>query len=113
MDALSVQLLLLAVAAFAGVAAALAAWHGVRVGLEEFLSGQKEEIYLEYTRRYQEIVKGLPATFFDRDESSGKSNVSDEDRRLAHTYIDLCSEEVKLRLRGMISNLVWQDWEDG
>ncbi len=74
----------------------------------------QEKTYFEYTARYLDILGRMPSSFFAT-EANGTSDISasEEVRRVVHQYVVLCSEEVKLRIRHQVEDLVWQDWEQG
>ena len=70
----------------------------------------REQTYLEYTGRYHDLLKELAPAFLNQDVNP---EVRSNHRALACVYLDLCSEEVKLRLRRRIPKRVWRDWSDG
>ncbi len=95
------------------VAAALAA---LEVTLWTYLSSRAEQVYLEYTGRYREALAELPSEFFSKGfslENVSAGNEMDKVRRAVHRYVDLCSEEVKLRIRRVVLREVWPDWHEG
>lgn len=57
-------------------------------------------LFVEYTRRYQEIILNL---------------YSKPEKRLEYTrlYFDLCGEEFYLHNEGMIDDFIWNLWVDG
>ena len=108
-----IEIVASAVAAGAAVASVWLAFRAIKLELRNFEQGQAEQMYIEYTRRYQDILKALPFGCFDPDGLTKDSTLTSEQRSTVHAYIDMCSEEVKLRLRGKIEAHVWKDWEDG
>jgi hypothetical protein len=103
MDA--VDLAAIAAAGTAAASAVIAVW-SVRKAL-------REQSYFEYTKRYHDILAMLPADFFGRPPGPEAIKERDDWRQAAHLYVDLCSEEVKLRLRRQVPRRVWRDWEEG
>jgi hypothetical protein len=91
------------------------------VALFVALKGVRDQMWLqtfaEYTRRYNEIVRELPAQA--RRPSSDFSLVTldqqERDRVLnaARSYLNLCSEEFYLHTRGRIDNETWSIWRQG
>ncbi len=57
-------------------------------------------LFVEYTRRYQEIILNL---------------YSNPGKRMEYIrlYFDLCSEEFYLHKEGMIDDYIWNLWVDG
>jgi hypothetical protein len=91
------------------------------VGVLVTLKGVRDQLWLqmfsEYTRRYQEIVRELPSESRDPD---GTFNFEQLDARekgtvlnAARGYLNLCSEEYYLFRRGRIDKETWLIWRDG
>jgi len=95
------------------VASVLAAIWALKSEAVRFKRGVSERVYLEYTGRYQSILRDLPPGFFRSFDSTAVMQLDDSIKRAVHMYVDLCSEEVKLRIREQVPDLVWNDWEDG
>jgi hypothetical protein len=67
----------------------------------------REEVFLAYTARYADLLQKLPKGFFG---SPGQQDAESADIRQIQAYVDLCSEEVKLKLRRGVPERVWEDW---
>jgi hypothetical protein len=95
------------------IAAAGAIWAGLR--------GVKNQLWLqmfgEYTRRYSEIVRDLPyesrrpKSGFDPAQLDGETRNRLENA--VRAYLNLCSEEYYLYLRGRIDKETWTIWRRG
>lgn len=57
-------------------------------------------LFIEYTRRYQEIILNL----YSNPEKKAE---------YIRLYFDLCSEEYYLHKEGMIDDYIWNLWVDG
>ena len=101
-----------AIAAISSSVVAAVALYALLVEARRFRQDVSEQVYLEYTRRYGEILNGLPPSFF-RTAKDARIQLTDENKNAVHRYVDLCSEEVKLKLRNKIPDIVWKDWEAG
>src|SRR2546422_9587327 len=77
----------------------------------------KEQVYLEYTERYRQILGSLPPGALTMEfDVDGTREDSPEWQRivvLLNQYFDLCSEEFKLNQRGLVTEEVWSDWLEG
>jgi hypothetical protein len=66
--------------------------------------------FVDYTKRYQEIIINLPENINSRDFKY--KNLSDKDRdktlRLMRAYFDLCSEEFYLYENKHIDSYIWE-----
>lgn len=71
--------------------------------------------FVEYTRRYQEIMIALPFEVFKNDFDSAK--LKEEDQKIIRTqmilYFTLCSEEFDLKNERLIKKRIWKIWEEG
>jgi hypothetical protein len=91
------------------------------VALFVALKGVRDQMWLqtfaEYTRRYNEIVRELPAQSRrpGSDFSLATLNQNDRDRvvNAARSYLNLCSEEFYLHSRGRIDDSTWDIWKQG
>ncbi len=85
------------------------------------LKGVRDQLWLhtfsEYTRRYSDIVQGLPAESRRPGShfSLEKLEPSERGRVLnaARGYLNLCSEEFYLHERGRIDDTTWAIWRQG
>jgi len=75
----------------------------------------KLQNFIEYTKRYQEIVlnfpEGINRSDFVIDELEAKER--DKTMRYMRAYIDLCFEEYTLHEKGFIDDDLWSIWEGG
>ena len=76
----------------------------------------KLQNFIEYTKRYQEIVLNFPeginrSSFVIRDISPQQEH--DKTMRYMRAYIDLCFEEYTLHEKGFIDDDLWSIWEGG
>lgn len=71
--------------------------------------------FLDYTKRYQEIISHFPKEVIDEDFDL--SSLSDDSRdnilRYMLMYFDLCYEEYSLYKLGFINLKLWELWESG
>jgi hypothetical protein len=71
------------------------------------------QVFLQYTQRYEEIMKSFPkngwAARINSDEALPE--LSDEITICALRYLNLCSEEYYLRQDRYLSKKVWGIWE--
>lgn len=72
----------------------------------------REGTFLAYSQKYNEIMKQLPFEIFRDNFDTAELDQHPQYRYLLRSYVDLCSEEVKLACRDKIPPLVWQDWEE-
>jgi hypothetical protein len=73
------------------------------------------QTFLEYTRRYQEIMLHLPEGINRRAFRLNRlpKAVRDATLRYMRAYYDLCSEEFALNKMGQIHPEFWALWEEG
>jgi hypothetical protein len=75
----------------------------------------KVQNFVEYTKRYQEIILHFPeninAKTFKLDKLPKKTR--DQTLRLMRAYYDLCSEEHYLHAKHYLSEDFWQLWKSG
>jgi hypothetical protein len=76
----------------------------------------KLQNFIEYTKRYQEIILNFPEGINRGDfvikEISPKPE-QDKTMRYMRAYIDLCFEEHTLHKKGFIDDDLWSIWEGG
>jgi hypothetical protein len=70
-----------------------------------------DDRYAEYAKRYQEIISHLPYNIFMK--GNHIRWVSNSTKAWLIGYIDLCSEEIIDRNKGIIGKDVWDDSEEG
>jgi hypothetical protein len=91
------------------------------VGVLLTLRGVRDQVWIltfsEYTRRYADIMDGLP---FEARRPGGtyslaRSSAEERERVLTamRRYLNLCSEELHLRSRGVLDNETWSIWRTG
>jgi hypothetical protein len=91
------------------------------VGVLVAVRGVRDQMWIltfsEYTKRYAEIMDGLPfearrpgGTYdLDTRSTGEREQVLSAMRR----YLNLCSEELHLRSRGVLDNGTWRIWRTG
>lgn len=67
----------------------------------------RQERYLQYVERYQQIITNLPYNIFMK--GNQVNDVGDKKVWLL-AYIDLCAEELFDHNKGLIEDDVWKDW---
>jgi hypothetical protein len=85
------------------------------------LRGLRDQLWLQtftdYTRRYLDVIEGLPDAARLPPSEWSPDLVSAEDRRTIdrsiRRYLNLCSEEFYLHDRGRIDRRTWDVWRDG
>lgn len=114
-----------AVGAISGAVSAIAASLGfIFVNRQlKFLSQQEaaqtkefqHQHFVEYTKRYQDILSQLPSTIGSSDFvlSCLKPSELEQVMRCMRSYFDLCYEEWHLNKRKIIPTGSWDDWHDG
>ena len=76
----------------------------------------KLQNYMEYTKRYQEIILNFPESINERSfvlDDLPSSEVRGKTMRYMRAYYDLCYEEFDLHRRKFIDEDIWQIWEAG
>ncbi|MDO6838506.1 hypothetical protein Q4602_03400 [Paraglaciecola chathamensis] len=88
---------------------------GLLYTIRNFNKQQKLMVFMDYTKRYQEILLNLPLNIYDSDFCIDKLDVHEEEKTLRYlrSYFDLCSEEYHLYLQKHISKETWKEWESG
>jgi len=98
-----IQILVEAVTAVSALGGLLLVYWSIRSPIQE-------GVFLAYTARYADLLQKLPERFFD--ERTDHQQRATADVRHIQAYLDLCSEEVKLKLRHGVPPRVWTDWAD-
>ena len=76
----------------------------------------KLQNFIEYTKRYQEIILHFPENINDSNfklESLPTDEVRDRTKRYMRAYFDLCFEEYILHQKKFIDKDLWSIWEGG
>ncbi|MEZ8117041.1 hypothetical protein AB4508_21580 [Vibrio splendidus] len=97
-----------------GVAAFITA-AGLIYTIRSFNKQQKLVVFMDYTKRYQEICLNLPENINDADFCFDDLDPEDSEKTLRYmrAYFDLCSEEYHLYLQKHIDKSTWVEWESG
>jgi hypothetical protein len=63
------------------------------------------------TKEYREIIRRIPY------QALIGNDLSDEDKLIAYNeiynYMDLCNEQIFLRMSGRVSEKAWNNWQEG
>lgn len=82
-------------------------------GVHTYRRQMNAQVFLEYTGRYEEIMKSFPknawSARFNSDEALPES--TEELTMCALRYLNLCSEEFYLCENKYLSKEVWEIWE--
>ena len=76
----------------------------------------KLQNFIEYTRRYQEIVLNFPENINRNDfvlDNIDPEEIKNKTMRYMRAYIDLCFEEYTLHKKGFIDSDLWSIWKGG
>ncbi|WP_229773232.1 hypothetical protein [Vibrio parahaemolyticus] len=75
----------------------------------------KLQNYMEYTKRYQEIILNFPESVNEKSFvlDSFSPEIRDKTMRYMRVYFDLCFEEYDLHNKKMIDEDMWVTWEGG
>ncbi|PMH42600.1 hypothetical protein BCU69_09925, partial [Vibrio cyclitrophicus] len=97
-----------------GVAAFVTA-AGLLYTIKSFNKQQKLIVFMDYTKRYQDICLNFPENINDPYFSFDELTDCDKERTLRYmrAYFDLCSEEYHLYLQKHIAKATWKEWESG
>lgn len=75
----------------------------------------KLQNFIEYTKRYQEIILNFPENV--NEQSFSLQAMSEKEKnctmRYMRAYFDLCFEEYTLRQKKFIDSDLWSIWNDG
>lgn len=75
----------------------------------------KLQNYIEYTKRYQDIMLNFPENI--NEDDFDMSHLSDKKKnktmRYMRAYYDLCYEESDLASKGFIDDEMWESWKNG
>ncbi|GAB4222354.1 MAG: hypothetical protein Kow0062_19360 [Acidobacteriota bacterium] len=95
------------------IAAAVGAL-GLVVGVVIYRRQMNAQVFLEYTKRYEEVMRSFPREGrLARLSSEGEPPPPSDDLTLAVLrYLNLCSEEFYLCRKRYLSRGVWRIWED-
>jgi hypothetical protein len=106
-----------AIVALAQVAAVLVAAFAIIVTLRGVRNQLWVIVFTEYTKRYADIVRDLPAEARQPNSKFDLSQLSGADRDRAYNamrgYLNLCSEEFHLHKKGRIDHETWEIWTLG
>ena len=71
--------------------------------------------FMEYTRRYQEIMLNLPGSIGTAkfQYAEPKSKKYDQEMRYIRAFYDLCAEEYLLNENGFVNKKIWELWKKG
>ena len=75
----------------------------------------KLQNFIEYTKRYQEIILNFPENINEQDFKFDilLLEIKDKTMRYMRAYFDLCFEEFTLHEKEFIDNDFWQIWKGG
>ena len=99
--------LLADVATIAGVVGVWFAVRQLRLSKQLAQSAFEDEL----TREYRSIVKDIPMDVLLGKPPSEERR--DHVRELIYNYIDLCNQQVFLRMKGRITDDTWREWNAG
>ena len=97
-------------------AAALIAIGGLIYQSQSTRKQLKLQNFIEYTKRYQEIILNFPENINEQDFSFNSvidEEIKNKTMRYMRAYFDLCCEEFTLHEKGFIDNDLWSIWRDG
>ncbi|CAK1776672.1 DUF4760 domain-containing protein [Vibrio crassostreae] len=97
-----------------GIAAFITAI-GLICTIKSFNKQQKLVVFMDYTKRYQEICINLPDNINEADFSFDDLDSDEKKKTLRYmrAYFDLCSEEYHLYLQSHIDKSTWCEWQSG
>lgn len=76
----------------------------------------KLQNFIEYTKRYQEIVLNYPENINSQDfliDEIEPEELKNKTMRYMRAYVDLCFEEYTLHKKGFIDEDLWSIWKGG
>ncbi len=76
---------------------------------------QKLNVFIDYTKRYQDIILNFPENINEVNFSFDKLDMDIKEKTLRYmrAYFDLCSEELDMFNDGYIEKRIWENWEGG
>ena len=82
-------------------------------GVRVYRRQMNAQLFLEFTRRYDEVMRTYPEDTRSArlDSSQAPSSQSDELTAAVLRYLNLCSEEFYLRQRRYLAKDIWTIWE--
>ncbi|QIZ77543.1 hypothetical protein [Ferrimonas lipolytica] len=88
---------------------------GLLYTIHSFNKQQKLIVFMDYTKRYQDICLNLPENINETEFSFDDldKNTKEKTLRYMRAYFDLCSEEYHLYLQKHIHKNTWKEWESG
>ena len=93
----------------------------LRTSVEQFNEQIQMNVFMDYTKRYQEIVLNFPKSInnknfdYEKIDADIEKNMKIKEKTLRYmrAYFDLCSEEYFLHNEGKIDDNTWREWESG
>lgn len=75
----------------------------------------KLQNFIEFTKRYQEIILNFPENINNPDFSLESMSAQEKSKTLRYmrAYFDLCFEEFTLHNKGFIDSSFWEIWRSG
>jgi hypothetical protein len=75
----------------------------------------KLQNFIEYTKRYQEIILNFPENINEPTFDIGSLQKQEKDKlmRYMRCYFDLCYEEFTLAAKKILDHDLWKMWEEG
>lgn len=105
------------IAAIAAVITVIVTVKSLRTSIEQFNEQLQLNIFIDYTKRYQEIMLNFPESInednFDFDNLDKETKTKEKTLRYMRAYFDLCSEEYFLHSQEKIGDNTWHEWKSG
>jgi hypothetical protein len=97
----------------AQIIAAIATAAGVIAAVIIYRNQTNAQVFLEYTKRYEEIMSALPiaARVARTDSDSALPDATPELTFQILRYLNLCAEEFYLMQRGYLAREIWSIWD--
>jgi len=75
----------------------------------------QQKFFAEYTKRYSEILLGLPNSVHNQQFDYNQHDKAETEKilRYMRVYFDLCSEEFYLYQSNFVDENVWENWKEG
>jgi hypothetical protein len=85
----------------------------ILIGVYVFRRQMNAQLFLEYTKRYDEVMRSYPSDLRSARLHSGGEPPPESTELTAAVlgYLNLCSEEFYLWKRGYLSTDIWRIWE--